>query len=336
MRLRDYLADHIAAVGCLAAAELLLAGLLWLIGTPWVFIGFAAGIVALAAAAALGWDYARRRAWYGRLLARLDALDQKTLLGEIADEPDFLDGRLLCGVLRRCNKYQNDRLAEAERRALDYREYLDGWVHEIKTPITSARLIAENDKTPAVLRMDDELRRIELLVEQVLYYARSGDAEKDFRVERTTLRALVADALKRWSRPLIQAGGRPVLENLDLPVTADAKSCGFVLGQILSNAVKYRSGPLELRFTGARRENAVTLTIADNGIGIPPSDLARVFDKGFTGQNGRLYPRATGIGLYLCRRLCSQMNMGIAAESAPGRGTALTLTFPAESHIPAD
>ena len=288
MRLRDYLTDHIAAVGCLAAAELLLAGLLWLIGTPGVFIGFAAGIVALAAAAALGWDYARRRAWYGRLLARLDALDQKTLLGEIADEPDFLDGRLLCGVLRRCNRYQNDRLAEAERRALDYREYLDGWVHEIKTPITSARLIAENDKTPAVLRMDDELRRIELLVEQVLYYARSGDAEKDFRVERTTLRALVADALKRWSRPLIQAGGRPVLENLDLPVTADAKSCGFVLGQILSNAVKYRSGPLELRFTGARRENAVTLTIADNGIGIPPSDLARVFDKGFTGQNGRL------------------------------------------------
>src|SRR5699024_2140263 len=232
------------------------------------------------------------------------------------------------------NKYQNDRLAEAERRALDYREYLDGWVHEIKTPITSARLIAENDKTPAVLRMDDELRRIELLVEQVLYYARSGDAEKDFRVERTTLRALVADALKRWSRPLIQAGGRPVLENLDLPVTADAKSCGFVLGQILSNAVKYRSSPLELRFTGARRENAVTLTIADNGI--PPSDLARVFDKGFTGHHGRLYPRATGIGLYLCRRLCSQMNMGIAAESAPGRGTALTLTFPAESHIPAD
>ena len=184
--------------------------------------------------------------------------------------------------------------------------------------------------------MDDELRRIELLVEQVLYYARSGDAEKDFRVERTTLRALVADALKRWSRPLIQAGGRPVLENLNLPVTADAKSCGFVLGQILSNAVKYRSGPLELRFTGARRENAVTLTIADNGIGIPPADLARVFDKGFTGHNGRLYPRATGIGLYLCRRLCSQMNMGIAAESAPGRGTALTLTFPAESHIPAD
>ena len=114
-----------------------------------MFIGFAAGIVALAAAAALGWDYARRRAWYGRLLARLDALDQKTLLGEIAGRGrTFWTGGFCAGCCAAATSTRTTAWPEAERRALDYREYLDGWVHEIKTPITSARLIAENDKTP--------------------------------------------------------------------------------------------------------------------------------------------------------------------------------------------
>ena len=155
-------------------------------------------------------------------------------MGEILVQPGFLDGQILDEILRRCNKYQNDRVADAQQDSQEYREYLDSWVHEIKTPIAAARLIVENNKNPATLRIDDELRRIDGFVEQVLYYARSAAVEKDFKVERTTLQALVNSALKTYSKPLIQAGGRPVFNGLDVPVCADTKSCAFVIGQIIS------------------------------------------------------------------------------------------------------
>ena len=249
--------------------------------------------------------------------------------------PHFLEGQILVDVLRCCNKYQNDRLSYAEQENREYREYLDSWVHEIKTPITSARLIVENEKNPTTLRIDDELRKIDAYVEQVLYYARSTDVEKDFKVEKTTLQALVYAALKKYSKPLIQVGGKPVLKELDIPVAADSKSCTFVIGQILSNAIKYRKDNLQVEFSARAEKNTVSLFISDNGIGISAADLPRVFDKGFTGENGRRYSKSTGIGLYLSQRLCRKMNISLSISSVPGQGTTVTMVFPTESYLQA-
>lgn len=245
----------------------------------------------------------------------------------------FLDGQILDEILRRCNKYQNDWVADAKQDSQEYREYLDSWVHEIKTPIAAARLIVENNKNPATLRIDDELRRIDGFVEQVLYYARSAAVEKDLKVERTTLQALVNSALKTYSKPLIQAGGRPVFNGLDVPVCADTKSCAFVIGQIISNSIKYHAENLQVSFLAYTEQNAVRLLISDNGIGISSSDLPRVFDKGFTGDNGRKYSKSTGIGLYLCKELCNKMNMEITIQSDLGQGTTVVLSFPQESYL---
>lgn len=129
------------------------------------------------------------------------------------------------------------------------------WVHEIKTPITSARLIVENEN-PTTLRIDDELRKIDAYVEQVpLYYARSTDVEKATLAWRKPPLVRVAGTLtlKTYSKPLIQVGGKPVLKDLDIPVAADSKSCTFVIGQILSNAIKYRKDNLQVEFS-ARAE----------------------------------------------------------------------------------
>lgn len=260
-------------------------------------------------------------------------MEEKTLIGEILVQPGFLDGQILDEILRRCNKYQNDRVADAKQDSQEYREYLDSWVHEIKTPIAAARLIVENNKNPATLRIDDELRRIDGFVEQVLYYARSAAVEKDFKVERTTLQALVNSALKTYSKPLIQAGGRPVFNGLDVPVCADTKSCAFVIGQIISNSIKYHAENLQVSFSAYTEQNAVRLLISDNGIGISSSDLPRVFDKGFTGDNGRKYSKSTGIGLYLCKKLCNKMNMEITIQSDLGQGTTVILFFPQESYL---
>ena len=333
MKVKDYAADHIFSFLCLSVSGLLVSSLLWLIETPMVFILFVESILFTAFVCAFLYDYWRRKKYYNQLWEILDRLEEKTLIGEILARPDFLDGQILDEILRRCNKYQNDRLADAEQNRQEYREYLDSWVHEIKTPIAAARLIIENHKNPTTLRIDDELRRIDGFVEQVLYYARSAAVEKDFKVEKTTLQALVNSALKTYSKPLIQAGGRPVFCRLDIPVCADTKSCSFIIGQIISNSIKYRTEDLQVSFSAYEEQDAVRLIVSDNGIGISPADLPRVFDKGFTGDNGRRYSRSTGIGLYLCKKLCGKMNIGITIQSELGQGTAVALSFPRESYL---
>ena len=304
MKLTDYISNRIVSIVCFVIAEGLLFGLLWLIEVPSVFIAFAEIIFLLFFSASFIWDFHRRSSYYNRLLRLLEQLDEKTLLMEIAERPTFLDAQIISDILRQNTKYQNDKIAEMQRQSRDYRDFLDTWVHEIKTPITL-----------------------------VLYYARSSDVEKDFKVEKTTLKALVSAALKTYSKPIIQASGRIQMEGLDISVCADCKSCAFVIGQIISNAIKYRQDNFCLIFTSDTEKNRVLLKIHDNGIGIDTADLSRVFDKGFTGENGRRFPKSTGIGLYLCKKLCGKMNMDISISSEKGNGTTVTLYFPTESFL---
>ena len=331
MKFSDYITDRIVSVVCFVISEGLVFGLLWLVEVPMVFIIFTEIIFLLFFLFSLIWDYHRRSGYYKRLLQLLDQLDEKTLLMEIAERPGFLDAKIVSYILKQNNKYQNDKIAEMQKQSRDYRDFLDTWVHEIKTPITSARLIIENEKNPTTLKIEDELRKIDNFVELVLYYARSSDVEKDFKVENTTLKALVSTALKTYSKPIIQAGGRIHMEGMDIPVCADSKSCSFIIGQVISNAIKYRQEEFRLEFRSQVQKNRIALLIHDNGIGISRADLSRVFDKGFTGENGRRFPKSTGIGLYLCKKLCDRMNIAISISSEKGQGTTIALYFPTES-----
>ena len=331
MKFSDYITDRIVSFVCFVISEGLVFGLLWLVEVPMVFIIFTEIIFLLFFLFSLIWDYHRRSGYYKRLLQLLDQLDEKTLLMEIAERPGFLDAKIVSYILKQNNKYQNDKIAEMQKQSRDYRDFLDTWVHEIKTPITSARLIIENEKNPTTLKIEDELRKIDNFVELVLYYARSSDVEKDFKVENTTLKALVSTALKTYSKPIIQAGGRIHMEGMDIPVCADSKSCSFIIGQVISNAIKYRQEEFRLEFRSQVQKNRIALLIHDNGIGISRADLSRVFDKGFTGENGRRFPKSTGIGLYLCKKLCDRMNIAISISSEKRQGTTVALYFPTES-----
>lgn len=264
-------------------------------------------------------------------MALFDGLDDKTLLAELVEKPGFLDGKLLYQILRLSNKYMNDKLAEAGATNQEYREYIEMWVHEIKTPITSAHLIIENDKNISTIRIDDELNKIDHFVEQALFYARSTTLEKDFKIEKTTLKTLVQEALKSYSKQIIEAHGRPIFENLDIPVFADRKWCIFIIGQIIANSVKYAKENLILTFEGSSFDNGCSLSISDNGIGITEADIPRIFDKGFTGENGRKFGKSTGIGLYLCWKLCRKMNMEISVASSLENGTTVKIMFPKEN-----
>lgn len=175
------------------------------------------------------------------------------------------------------------------------------------------------------------MNKIDHFVEQALFYARSTTLEKDFKIEKTTLKTLVQEALKSYSKQIIEAHGRPVFEDLDIPVFADRKWCVFIIGQIIANSVKYAKENLILTFEGSSFDNGCSLSISDNGIGITEADIPRIFDKGFTGENGRKFGKSTGIGLYLCRKLCRKMNMEISVASSFENGTTVKITFPKEN-----
>jgi hypothetical protein len=331
MKLVDYLIDRIFSIVAFLTAVAFSMGLLWLIGLQVEFIIYIELIFLFSFLAAFVWDYTRKRKYYRELMSLFDRMDDKTLLAEIIEKPEFLDGKILFQILRLSNKYMNDKLAEAFATNQEYREYVEMWVHEIKTPITSAHLIIENDKNNSTIRIDDELNKIEHYVEQALFYARSTTLEKDFKIEQTTMKELVHEALKSYSKQIIRVGGKPVFENLDITVFADCKWCVFIIGQIIANSVKYTKGNLVISFTGTTFDNGCCLSISDNGIGISKADLPRIFDKGFTGENGRKYKKSTGIGLYLSQKLCSKMNMEISAASSLQGGTTIKIIFPKEN-----
>ncbi len=328
MKLTDYILDKLFSLIMFLIAGILAGVLLWLIEIKAEFIIMIEFLFGSAYVAAFIWDYLRKANYYRCLWKAYDRLDDKTILAEILEKPYFLDGKILCEIIRQTNKHMKDRLTEADKFNQEYREYIEMWVHEVKTPITSAHLMVENDKNITTLHIDDELRKIERFVEQALYYARSTAVEKDFKLEQVSLKDMVHKAVKNYSRPIIQAGGQIHFENLDMEVLADKKSCTFIIEQIIANSVKYNKGNLQLAFRGGMYEGGSYLTITDNGIGIKKADLPRIFDKGYTGENGRSFTKSTGIGLYLCKKLCTKMNMDISAESVYQSGTTMKITFP--------
>lgn len=333
MTLKDYLKDKLFSISILVVVELLSASLLWLVEVPSIFIVFFELILFMGFSIVLIVDFIKRHQYYVALLKTMDQLEQKTLLSEMIKRGSFLDAQILYDVLKKSDIYMNNKIAEYERDNRQYREYVELWVHEIKTPIACAKLIIENDKNITTLHIDDELRKIDGFVEQALFYARSTSLEKDFKVEKTTLKELVTSAIKTYSKSIIQIGGGVKLDSLDYEVYTDKKWISFIIGQVIHNATKYEKGNLLIRFYASTYENGVYLVIADNGIGIQEEDISRVFDKGFTGENGRRYNKSTGIGLYLCNKLCEKMNMKITLSSIVNQGTEVKIYFPKNSLI---
>ncbi len=217
-------------------------------------------------------EYARKRSYYSRLLRSLDALDRKVLLCEVLDEPDFLEGRILYQTLMVCNKSMNDEIAFYRRQEEEYREYIEAWMHEVKTPLAAAKLTLENAPGAVPASVSEDLRRIEDDLEQALFYARSNSVEKDYLIRPASLRELVNTAVRRNAKDMIASRIKLQLEPLDYTVLTDMKWVDFILNQILVNAIKYRSASPSIHIYAQQEKNSVALTIADNGIGIRAAD----------------------------------------------------------------
>lgn len=219
---------------------------------------------------------------------------------------------------------------EMEQKSKDLREYFTMWVHQIKTPISAMRLLLQEKSEVTDLAEEmDELFRIEQYVEMALQYTRLDSESTDFLIKTTDLDPVIKGAIHKYARLFIRKKIKLEYSNVDAQVMTDEKWLGFVIEQLLSNAIKYTSaGTISIYM---EKENE--LVIADTGIGIREEDLPRVFEKGYTGYNGRENQHSTGIGLYLCSKIMKKLSHGIRIESEAGKGTRVFITFPEAAPI---
>lgn len=274
-------------------------------------------------------EFIKYRRYLNNLINTVENLDRKYLLPEVIEEPRFQEARIINDVLKQCNKSMHEKVKHYKDEQIEYREYIETWVHEIKTPIASAKLILENDNSNLSERINYEMKRVEGFIEQVLYYARSSDVSKDYIIKEFSLRSVVMKSVKSNSRDFINKNIKLDIRGIEGNIFSDEKWVEFIINQIIINAVKF-SIPNEGKVSiySKVNENNISLTIEDNGVGINEKDIDRVFEKGFTGENGRKFGKSTGIGLYLCKKLCDKLGIGISLNSKENIGTKVNIVFP--------
>ncbi len=200
-------------------------------------------------------------------------------------------------------------------------EYYTVWAHQIKTPIASMRLQSQSVDSDLARRLDGDLNRIEAYVEMVLTFLRLDSDSTDYVIRKTDLDAVIKPAIRKFARDFISKKLTMDFKPTEYKVLSDDKWLSFVIEQVLSNAVKYtKKGGIKVYM-----DEPGILCIEDTGIGISAEDLPRIFENGYTGFNGREDKRASGIGLYLCKRICDNLGHKIYAESEPGVGTKIRI-----------
>lgn len=285
-------------------------------------------VFVMAATAFELWEYYRKKKFYNRLVKALEELDKKYLISEMLEAPGFLEGDILVDTLVECDKSMAENVAAYRRQNKEFREYIELWVHEAKLPLASMRLMCR--QSPEIEnKMAVQLGRIDDYIENVLYYARSENAERDYVIKETSLKKAFGNVAVKNREALQMIDARLETSGLEISVLTDGKWLEFILGQLMANSVKYRSEerPVVINVYAEESGAAATLRFRDNGIGIPAADLPNVFEKSFTGANGRKDSKSTGMGLYIVKNLCDRLGHGISIESEEGVYTEVTLTF---------
>jgi len=272
-------------------------------------------------------EYMVKQQFYKDFLGKLNMLDQKYLITEMVEMPEFYEGQILCEALYETGKAMKEKINDMEKSVAEFREYIEMWIHEVKIPISNMMLMNYNKN------MDMEKQKLQLMklysyVEQILFYARADAPQKDYLLKKVSLEAVVNKTVVGNKDLLIGNKFQIEKENLGLTVYTDSKWLEFILGQIVNNSIKYKKeGRGYLKFFAREEKEIVWLMVEDHGIGIEKSDIGRVFEKSFTGKNGRKVKVATGMGLFICKKLCDKMGHRIWIESEKGEYTRVGVGF---------
>lgn len=277
----------------------------------------------------LFFQYKSRKEFYNELSKTVDNLDKKYLISEVIDKPIYLEAGPYYDLLKKASKAMREEINSIKNSRKEYKDYIEQWIHEVKTPIASIKLIEENNKTNTSRVVLQELEKLDTYVEQALFYARSEEVEKDYLIREMSLEECINKVIIKNKQIFILNNIDVEIDNIDKNVYSDSKWLEFILNQIIVNAIKYRNNKdPKVKVYVSDVKNGIKLIVEDNGIGIPTDELERVFEKGFTGSTGRLNSKSTGIGLYLCRKLCDKLGLLIDIESEINRYTKVSITFP--------
>ena len=334
MRFRDYLKDKllyiILLIACILSVEILLIPII-----NYVYIKIYVAIVPIVLFLIPFFiEYYKKKEYYSEIKARVNELEEKYLITELLPKGDFLDAKINIDNILEIGKSMLENVNKYKYLQEDYKEYIELWIHEIKIPIATSKMIVENNKSEVTKSIDEELDKIENYIEQALYYARSNTVEKDYIIKKNNLKDIVSSTILKNKTTLIQNNVKIEMENLEEEVYTDSKWCVFILSQIIQNAIKYsKKQNKEIKLYAENKKENVILYIKDNGIGIDKAEIGRVFEKGFTGTNGRQEKKSTGIGLYLCKKLCDKLCIGLEIASEKEIGTEVKLIFPKNSFI---
>ena len=275
------------------------------------------------------YDFERRKKFYNKFLNDLDLLDKKYLITEMVEKPNFYEGEILYDALYEIDKSMAEKIKEYSISMTDFKEYIEMWIHEVKLPLASINLIIHNHKELSDKKIVEQLKRIDDDVEQVLYYVRSENAEKDYLIKETDLSKVISNVAMKNKDILLENKIDFIVEVDNQRVLTDSKWLEFIVNQIVSNSIKYIRNSVEhlIKITAEENNKSIILNIYDNGIGIEKSDIPKVFDKTFTGNNGRKIETSTGMGLYITKQLCKKLGHKITIDSKENEYTKVSILF---------
>ena len=321
-----YVKEHLAPAALFAAFAVIFAVIFGLYNLPVEAVLYAAGLCVLLGAVCLVSGFIR---YYKRHREMLRILENVQILSGELEGGKTLAEEDLTAMVKKLKRLLDE--SETARRddAKESMDYYTTWVHQIKTPISTMKMMLEGEDSEESRSLLSELFRIEQYAEMALSYIRLGEDSSDYVFREYDLDGIIRDSVRKYAPQFIRKKIGLNYGGTDVKVLTDEKWLRFVIEQVLSNSIKYtREGSVTITVTPEK-----VLKIADTGIGIAPEDVPRIFEKGFTGYNGRSDKKSTGLGLYLCKTACSRLSHKISAESEPGKGTVISIDLSSEKAI---
>ena len=334
MKFRDFIKDKVLLIATIILALISIEILLLAYNIGIIAQIYIAIIIILVVSISIFVEYKNKQHFYNQLKTNMEELNEKYLISEIIKTPNFIEGKILKETIQDTGKSMLENVNYYKNIQEEYKEYIELWIHEVKIPIATSKMIIENNKNAITKSIDEELDKVENYIEQALFYARSNAVEKDYIINKTNLKEIVSGSILKNKTTLLNEKVALELKDIEQEVYTDSKWATFIINQIIQNAIKYsKKENKKIEIYSKTKNDKVILYIKDNGIGIKKGEITRVFERGFTGENGRIVgQKSTGIGLYLCKKLCDKLGLGIELNSEKDIGTEVRIIFPKNSH----
>lgn len=275
------------------------------------------------------YDYLRRNKFYTLLISNIEKLDKAYLVLETIEKPNFYDGDLLHEALYEINKSMLENVKGFESQVNDFKNFVEMWIHEIKIPISSLILMQHNKKDKFDKKSLEQIKKIDEYTEQILYYVRSENANEDYLINEVSLKKVITNIALKNKDDLLENKIELKVLNVNYNVYTDSKWLEFIINQIVNNSIKYRKYDQDsyIKISSNDEKDRIIIVIEDNGIGIPSSDIKKVFQKSFTGSNGRKRAKSTGMGLFIAKNLCEKLGHSIEIQSEIDKYTRVYITI---------